>query len=265
MKKNPIVLALLLLSNTAFAASTPNLSNLSQAESDSIMKNFGNAIAFRSLEPPSSNGAIWGFGIGILGEVTGAGDLNSALVAHGAQEISAIPAGDIVLTLQGPLGISGELGFLPRMTIGGFKFKRTAFNAKWTFTDVLLRGETPFDAALRIGFGDNEFSYSQVVSGINDTVSFSSKATRFELAMSRKFLVLEPYIGLGLLSTSSKLSNTAAVTLYNFTSADSFEYSKSSFFFNLGAEVRLVFLTVGAQVEWAFGETTGAAKLGLKF
>jgi hypothetical protein len=265
--KTTRVFALLLglVSLSAQAGNTPSLSNLTQGEADSIAKNFGNAIVFRSLEPPSSNGKIWGFGIGLAVDVTSAGDVNSVLRAHGGQDISVLPAGDIVATLQGPFGIGAEMGFLPRMSISGFSFKRTAFNAKWTFTDLLLRDKTPFDAALRLGFGKNEFNYGQTISGVQDTVSFDSKALRAELAMSRKFLFIEPYIGLGLLKTSSTLSNTATTTLFNFQLSDSYDYSKSSFLFNVGTEVRLIFLTIAAQVEWAFGETTTSAKLGLKF
>ena len=266
--KNFFVLALLssVVSFPAIAGTTPSLSNLSQAESDSIAKTFANAVAFRSLEPPSSNGKIWGFGIGLAFDATSAKDLNDTLTANGnTQNISALPAGDLVITLQGPLGIAVETGFLPRMKIGGLSTKRTAFNAKWTFTDVFLRGRTPFDAAIRLGYGRNEFQYDQMMGAVLDTVRFDSKALRAELAMSRKLLVFEPYLGLGLLRTSNTLSNTAATTLFNFTASDRYDYSKSSFLFNIGTEVRLIFLTMGAQVEWAFGETTGSLKLGFKF
>jgi hypothetical protein len=270
MKKSPFFVLIagfysVLFSVSAFAGNTPNISNLTQAEADSIAKNFGNAIVFRSIEPPSSNGKIWGFGIGIGADLTSAGGVNSVLRAHGGQDISILPAADIIGTLQGPFGISGEVGFLPKISVNGFSFKRTAFNAKWTFTDVLLREHTPFDAALRVGFGKNQFSYGQTINGVSDTISFDSKALRAELAMSRKFLVFEPFIGLGILKTSSTLANTASVSLYNFQQSDSYDYSKSSFLFNVGTEVRLIFITIGAQVEWAFGETTTSLKAGLKF
>ncbi len=266
MKKSPFLGFLVgLVSFSAFAGNTPNISNLTQAEADSIAKNFANAIVFRSIEPPSSNGKIWGFGVGVGVDMTSAGGVNGVLRAHGGQDISVLPAADIIATLQGPFGISGEVGFLPKTSVNGFSFKRTAFNAKWTFTDVLLREHTPFDAAIRVGFGKNEFSYAQTINGVADTISFDSKAMRAELGMSRKFVIFEPYIGLGFLKTSSTLANTASVSLYNFQQSDSYDYSKSSFLFNVGAEVRLIFITVGAQVEWAFGETTTSAKLGLKF
>lgn len=262
----PFVAFAVFLSLSAVAGSTPTLSNLNQSESDSIIKNFGNAVAFRSLEPPSANGKIWGLGIGLVFQATSATHVNSALAAHGSTEnISALPMGDIVVLAQAPLGLGVEFGFLPRKTINGFSAKRTAFNLKWTFTDVFLRDRTPFDAALRVGYGMNEFEYAQTVSGVLDTVEFDSKALRMELAMSRKFFVFEPYLGLGLLRTSSTLSNTAAVTLFNFASANTYDYSQSSFLVNIGTEIRLVFLTLSGQVEWAFGETTGAIKLGFKF
>ena len=255
-----------IFSFSAYAANPPTLSNLNQADASAIMKNFGNAVVFRAVEPPSANGKIWGIGVGIAGDVTSATDTNNVLSKSGTSpNISALPGADLVLTLQAPLGLSAEAGFLPRMTFSGLSEKRTAFNVKWTFTDLFLRGQTPFDAAVRVGFGRNEFSYGQTTNGVQDTVKFDSKAFRAELAFSRKILVFEPFIGLGLLRTSNPLSNTANASLYSFTNSQSYEYSKSSFVFNIGAEVRLLILTVGAQVEWAFGETAAAAKVGLKF
>lgn len=250
----------------ARAGSTPTLTNLTQSEADTIAKNFGNAIVFRSLEPPSANGKIWGFGLGLAFDATSAGHVNEVLRAHGnTQDISALPAGDIVGTLQLPLGIAAEIGFLPRVTINGFSAVRTGFNAKWTFTDVFFHDRLPFNAALRLGYGKNEFKYGQTTSGVADTVEFDSKSFRSELAISPRLFLIEPYIGFGMLSTSSTLKNTATASIYNFTTANSYDYSKSSFLFNLGLEFRVVVLAVSAQLEWAFGETTGSAKLGLKF
>ncbi|MBS1960837.1 MAG: hypothetical protein JST04_01370 [Bdellovibrionales bacterium] len=260
------ILLLGLVPSFARADNTPTLTNLTQSEADTIAKNFGNAIVFRSLEPPSANGKIWGFGLGLVFDATSAGHVNEVLRAHGnSQDISALPAGDIVGTVQLPLGIAAEIGFLPRVSIKGFSAVRTGFNAKWTFTDVFFHDRLPFNAALRMGYGKNEFKYGQTTSGVADTVEFDSKAFRTELALSPRLPLIEPYLGFGLISTSSTLKNTATASIYNFTTANSYDYSKSSFLFNLGFEFRLLVLAASAQVEWAFGETTGSAKLGLKF
>lgn len=253
-----------LISVSTFAADQPTLVNLNLSQADGVMKNFGNAIVFRSLEPPSANGKVWGFGIGVAAAGTSAKDVNALIPnAH----IPLLPAADIVFALQGPYGIAIESGFFPSVAVKGFSLKRFGMNARWTFTDVILRGNIPFDAALRVGFGNNKFSYNQVSSGINDTVSFTSNALRLELAMSRKFLVFEPYIGLGLLRTSNTLSHSAGVSspLFSFTSADSYSNSQSSFLFNIGTEIKLLFFTFTPELDIAFGETTGAAKFGMKF
>lgn len=258
-------LFLLFILNPAFGESTPNLTNLNRAQSDAVIKDFSNAIVFRAVEPPSANGKIWGFGLGLLVGASTAGDLNSALGLTGSNEVSALPAADIVATLQAPYGIAWEIGFLPRMSLRNFAIRRTAFNVKWTFTEIMRPERVPFDAAVRLGYGKNEFSYEQVVSSVNDRITFESEALRLEAGMSKKFLVFEPYIALGVLYIDSVLSNTASAPLYNFTASQSYSHSKSSVLFNIGTEVRLVFLTLGAQLEWAFGATNASAKLGLKF
>ena len=258
-----LCLSTVLFASAAHAAN-PTMTNLDLSQADGIMKNFSNAIVFRSLEPPSSNGKIWGFGIGVVGAGTTAKDVNAALPN---QNIPALPAADIVGVLQGPFGIAFEAGFLPKISIKGFSAKRIAFNVKWTFTDEVLRGNIPFDAAFRFGLGSNRFSYSQTVSGVADTVNFSSRALRLELALSRKFLVFEPYIGLGMLKTSNNLSNTAGASndLFSFTTNDSYSNSKSSFLFNLGTEIRMAIFTITPEIDFAYAETTAALKLALKF
>ncbi len=250
---------------SAGADTTPTLSNLNRGQADAIIRNFSNAIAFRSVEPSSANGKIWGFGLGVLISGTTAGGINSALGLTGTNELAGLPAADIVVTMQAPYGISWEVGFLPRMTLRNFSIRRTGFNVKWTFTEIMRPERIPFDAMLRMGYGKNEFSYEQVVSSVNDRVTFKSEALRIEAGMSKQLLVFEPYIALGMLYTDSVLANTASAPLYNFTSSEAYDYSKSSVLFHIGTEVRLVFITAGAQVEWAFGETTATAKLGFKF
>jgi len=96
-------------------------------------------------------------------------------------------------------------------------------------------------------------------------VTFDSNSFRAEVAMSRKFFVFEPYLGLGLLKTSNTLSHTAAVPLFSFTSSDTYSNSQTSFLFNLGVEIKLLVLTLTPEIDVAFGETTGALKLGMKF
>lgn len=259
-------MALLLgfFATTVMAANQPTLVNMDLAQADGVMKNFGNAITFRSLEPPSSNGKVWGLGVGVAVAGTTAKDVN-ALIPNA--NIATLPAADVVVALQGPYGAALEAGFFPSVTLKGFSLKRFGLNGRWTFTDVLLRGNIPFDAALRLGFGSNKFSYSQVSGAVNDTVSFTSNSLRMELAMSRKFLVFEPYIGLGFLRTSNTLSNTAGAAnpLFSFTSSDTYSNSKSSFLFNVGTEIKLFVLTLTPELDVAFGETTIAAKLGMKF
>lgn len=254
----------LLGATASFAASQPTLQNMNLSQADGVMKNFGNAIVFRSLEPPSSNGKVWGFSFGAVGAATSAKDVNASIPSA---NIPALPAADIVFALQGPYGIALEAGFLPSLALKGFTVKRFGMNARWTFTDVLLRGNIPFDAALRLGFGGNEFSYTQNVSGVDDRVTFESNSFRAEVAMSRKFFVFEPYLGLGLLSTSNTLSNTAGVShpLFSFTTSETYSNSQSSFLLNLGVEIKLFVLTLTPEVDFAFGETTGALKLGFKF
>lgn len=248
-------------------AGTPNLQNLNLNQADTVLENFGAALLFRSVEPPSSYASIFGLTFGFVGAVTSADKINTAL--NLSSKIPAIPVVDIFTGVQLPLGLAIETGFLPKAKVGSFSARRFGANIKWTFTDLALRRKikVPFHAALRVGFTSTSLSYGQVIAGVQDTVKFESKSFQTQLAFSRQFGIVEPYMGLGYVRQDTSLSNTAtaSVDLYNFTTALSYGVQKGSFWFNTGAELKLLFMTLAAEYHNTYAVSSGVAKLGFKF
>ena len=248
----------------ARASDVPNLQNLNVNQANQVIENFGTALLFRSVEPPSSYADIFGVSFGFIGAVTSADQINGSLNLN--PKVPAVPALDLYAGAQFPLGLAIELGFLPRLDVGDFSARRFGFNAKWTFTDVFLRDQIPFDAAFRLGYGNTSLSYAQTIASIQDTIKFESKSIQTQLAFSRKFGIVEPYLGLGYVRLDSTLTNTAtAVDVFAFTQALSYGIKKGGFWFNAGAELKLLFLTLAAEYHNTFGLSTGVAKLGFKF
>lgn len=252
------------VSFSAHAATTPELSNLTQTQAEAVMKNFSAALVFRSVEPASSYGSLFGITLGVVASGTSAKDINDALTSQ--TDISMVPSADLVAGVQLPFGLAVELGGIPKVTVSDLAFSKYGLNAKWTFTDLLLRELVPFDAALRFGTARSHIRYDQVISGNPGQISFNTRTIQAQLAMSRQFAgIIEPYLGLGFIRQLSSLSATGSAPLYNFTTSQSFKHQSNSFWFNAGAELRLTVLTVAAQFDSFFGATSYSAKIGFKF
>ncbi len=247
-----LIIFVLFISISGARADIPALQNLTTSDANKALDNLAAALYFRSVEPPSSNGTIWGFGLGVVGSATTMSQIKSVTGKNGMA-----PAADIALSAQAPLGIALEVGFIPSITISSGKIKRGSFNLKWTWTDVF---PMPVTSALRLGFGATSFSWHDT--GANADYGYKARFTQFQASISKKLAIFEPYLGLGLISQTSNLSVTGSTPVAN--GQFSFGRKSSSFWMSGGAQLSLLILSLGAQVDRALGETSLSLRLGFK-
>lgn len=268
MKK---IIALALLAVLGFSTSAPRahadgnpqLNNLTLPQVDQVFKTFGAALSFRSLEPASSYGKIWGISGGLIGGVVNAKGIKNNI--PGAGNINWIPTGDIYLGAQAPLGLAVEAGFIPTLTLGSAKFGKYGGNLKWTVNEVFFT-DLPLDVAVRGGYSSAKVSYNQTISGVADKITYKSHQYSGQLMGSKKLLIFEPYLGLGLIKQSSDLGNTGTTTLYSTTVSLSNSLSKdyTTFWFSGGVQIHLFFMNLTTQFDSMFGTQVYSAKLGFK-
>ena len=270
LKKHLKILSVTLLllagpGSEALAFSPPTLTNLGSAQVDAVLTDFGANFVFRPLEPASSYGRIWGLSVGVIGSLAD----SSAIRANipGTEGLKYTPNAEIYLGAQFPLGIAAEFGFFPSLSVGGFKIHSIGGDLKWTFTDLVKAKSLPVDVALRVMYAGAGLSYAQTISGVADTISYSSSSFGTNLSVSKKFLLLEPYLGLGYLHTSSTLSDTGAITLFQSTVSltDSFSDTHGGIWFYAGLQFTLLIATFSAEYDDMYGVSAGAIKVAFRF
>lgn len=246
------ILAFFFVSSAANAG-LPPLRNLTSTEADRALDNLGAILYFRSVEPVSSNGTAWGFGFGVVVSATTMTQIND--VTH--QSGGVIPAGDFAVTLQAPLGLALETGFIPKIKIDTGSVKRASFNIKWTWTDVFT---APVHSAVRVGYGATSLAWRDPQSSAD--YSAKAKFTQFQLSGSVKLAILEPYVGLGLITQRANASVTGTTPLAN--AQYSYGRKSSTFWMSGGAELKILALSFGGQIDRAFGETSLSLRFGIK-
>ena len=248
--------------NKTYAA-LPALSNLNQTETDAVLKTLGTALAFRPVEPASAYGKYWGISVGATVDAASTSELKTAIPATSG---AYVPSGDIFLGFQFPKGLGVEMGFLPSVNTNGFTFKKFGGDLKWTVTSAFAKKRSPFDFALRAMSTSTSLSYSQTVSGVNDTVSYDAHIWGANASLSKRLFIFEPYIGFGFIKQTGTLGNTGTVQLFNsaVTPNASFSESSSSSWFYTGMQIRLLVPTISAEYDSMFGIKSYAVKFALK-
>jgi hypothetical protein len=249
-----------------FAFSPPNLSNLDSNQVDAVFKDFGTGFVFRPLEPASDYGKIMGFSFGVIGSLSSSSDIRNTI--PDTSGLSYMPNAEIYLGVQAPLGLAGELGFLPSLSIGGFKVHSIGGDIKWTLNDVSQDvSRFPFSLAFRAMIASSGLSYGQTVSGVSDTISYSSLSYGTNLSISKRILFIEPYVGAGYVRTNSTLSNTGSVTLFqtSVSLTDSFSDSNSGVWLYGGVQLWLLFPAVTLEYDDIYGAGAASVKVSFKF
>lgn len=246
------------------AATPPQLQNLSLPQVDSVFEVFGADLIFRPLEPASSHVDIFGLSFGVVAGVTSTKKVKDQI---SAVTINQIPAGDIYVGLHGPFGLALELGFIPALDVKDITLEQYGGDLKWTINKVFFGDILPFDIALRGMYAGARVTYKQTISGIADVIGYNTTLYGFNLSVSKQFLFIEPYVGLGWVGQEAKLSNTGTLQLFNtaVSLTNTLEKNLSSVWFYGGAQIHLFFANITAEYSNTFGVPTYAGKLGFKF
>ena len=248
------------LSTTAFAG-PPTISDLDLNGVNAVISTFGSSFVFRPLEGPASYGSLWGFSLGVIGGVASDSKIKDAIPGVSS---SYIPNAEIFAGIQGPLGLGAEFGFFPNTTIDGVHFNSFGWDLKWTASDLF---QLPFNLAFRMMYSTTSVSYTETVDGASDTIAFSSSAFGPNVSVSEKFLFLEPYVGLGYIHQSDRLSNNGTIQLFDesVSATDSYSDRSGSVWFYAGAQMRLLLLTATLEYDNIFGVSSVQGKVAIKF
>lgn len=267
-----ILLGLALLSTSLHAADNFKLDNLSQSDVDKISKEFSANFVHTTVTGASSS-KIFGFQVGIIGRKTSSPEIEKQVKAQSpSTSISSIYDAGIMALVQVPFGITAELTTLPSKSLGNLTFKRTSMAVKWTMTDGLL--VLPFNLALRGHYSTANLSYTDTINNsstgnvdVNSTVGIKTKSYGFNVTASMNLFVIEPYAGLGFVSSNTDVFVNASggTTIFNFSAAQAASSTSSGLHYFAGAEVNLLLVKLGAEYSNVYGVDRITGKVAIGF
>ena len=262
-----------LILSSAFAAG-PNLDNLTVAEADEVSKEFSSNFIHTTVSPASPLGDVFGFEVGIIGGLTDspAIDRLSKQVDPTSDDIDKLPHAAIYGAVSTPFGLTAELNLIPGVDVADVELQHVSLGVKWTFSKYL--DFLPLDAALRLHGAKSEMSYSDVINNastgntdVNATVAFDTTSLGANLTFSKKFFIIEPYAGFGFIKNSTDISveGSASISIFNFTTASTYETDSSGFHYFLGANLNLFIFKFGAEYSNVDGIDRMSGKLSFYF
>jgi hypothetical protein len=241
------------------------LPQLDPSQIDPLDKELAADLAFRPVEgaAPLTGLGPFGFSVGVSGVATKTSSIQSII----GSSPEYIPGAFVNLAVGLPFGLGVEFGFVPNVSIRGTSFSNYGGDIRWNFSQ-LLSSSFPFDMALRGMVTSASLTSDQEIDGASVNAAYKSTITGMNLTLAKTILFFEPYVAAGFANSSSKLSYSGDVSLFNsnFSSGTtSVSSSNLGFWGTAGLQVRLLFLQVGAEYATMWGNSTYAGKVAFRF
>lgn len=237
-------------------AAGPSFQGLSVSDAEDIIGDFSGVLNHTSVSPASSLGKVFGFEFGFLGgvvETPGVERVSNAAVP--GSDVKSLPHAALFGALSLPMGFTGEINFLPKLEADDVELKNNGLALKWTFTEVF---PMPLDMAVKASVTKSELSFTQTTP-ITATIDFESTITELMFLASKNFILVEPYLGLGAVSSDGKLSSDQSAVFNPATNSVSKKLSGSHLL--AGVNFNLLFFKIGLEA----GKILDSQKVSAKF
>lgn len=269
-----IFVLLLQLGSVAFSQ-VPTLDSISNEDLDTIVKEFSTGFVHTSATPPTSLGKVFGVEAAMIAGINESPGVEAISQRIDPQsEVKYLPHLWLLGGFSVPYGVSVELNVLPELDIENLKMNHMSAGIKWSVTDKFLKG-LPFDLAIRTYYSKSEMSYVQTVSNPSFPatstvkVSFENVMVGGDTLFGVDLGMLEPYGGVGFVSTTGTLRGTATTStpysLFDDLVSDQKESKQSSVRLLAGCMFHLTALNIGLEYTNLFATHRVSAKLGVQF
>src|SRR3989338_2677826 len=265
--KKMLLIYLFVLNSVAWAGA-PVFNNITKSALDTIVGEFS-ANGFHTTVSPltGSKKALFGFAgaeAGLIAGATRVPGLGSSTVS--TKEINYIYHSGIFALLNLPFGLTPEVSFMPPLKFGSIELNYYGGALRWNVTDVFLKF-LPFNFGTRLHFSKPSFEFSQPISGVNVNIKFEDTVWGGSLALSKKVLLVEPYVGVGFIQGNGDLSISGTGTFFNteVTTGQSASASQTDAHLYTGLQFTTLLLGIGAEYSRSFGTDRFTGKLSARF
>lgn len=256
-------------------ADTPSFTNITPGEFDNIVRELSANFAYSSQTPASSLGGLWGFELGLVGGITKTPEiLNIVKKADPAFKEDKFPHAGVLARVGAPFGLTAEAVILPKISVSDLDLSQYGGAVMWTVTDVFFK-QLPVNVAVKGYLNKTKLSFKQAVQRqgfagtVNGRITFDDTNLGGQLLVSKRLSVFEPYVGVGYAKSSGELSVTTddinyMGTIFS-TGGQSGKSKPSSAQLLAGVDVRLLFISLGAEYQRSFGTDSLSGRLSFRF
>jgi hypothetical protein len=259
------------------SAATFTLSSLTAGDYDKIVKEFSSDFAYSTVTPASSLGGLGGFEFGVIGGKTKSPELlNLVKTADPNTSFKGdLYHGGVIGRVGLPFSLTAEALVFPKKKFKEVSFQEIGGALMWTPTDDLLK-DLPVNISAKFHVLKTKVAYTQAVTitapvagAGTANVAFDDTLYGLQALVSKKFLMFEPYVGLGYIKAKGTLavdaSGTTTFFAASFASNNRAESKPSSTQLMAGLDVRLLMLSLGAEYQKAFGTSSISGRLSFRF
>lgn len=263
IKKTILIASLLTLPMVSMAAD-PGFDNLTKSDMETLAEGFGANFTHNSLMGASKMGTLFGFQVGLTAASTTVEEIDKIAKRNTGAGLKSIANAGLVAAVGIPFGIAFEAVIVPKLEADGAEAESSSFAIKYNINDMIPI--LPVNLALRGVHSTAKFSFDQTVSNAVGSVKNETTVSGVQLLLSPMIPLVEPYIGVGLLNSTNKLTTTVSGIFDTaYSTGSSKEESVSGTQILAGLEVNLVLLKFGVEYSNAFDNSRIGAKLTFGF
>ena len=219
----------------------------------------------------SSLGKLFGLEVGLVFGALESDNLASAVeeaTGEEREEFELLPYAGLIGAIALPFGIGAEVSLIPEVDIEDGVFSSFSLSARWSLTDFipLVGSFSPLKIVARAAYGSTDFNYEFSAIG-NSTEMADFNVTNTEIGITAGFnlFVLEPYVGLSSVRSSTELNaNTDNLLLPETLRSRSFSNDLSGTRALAGVLFKFPLLRLGVEVSNYQGLNRFTGKLSFK-
>lgn len=261
IRRSCVVLCLILCSLPTWAANF-SLSNIDDEDMKQIVGDISTNFLHTTVSGASTLGTLFGFELGLIGGQTNTPHINDLVkLTDPTATADKIPHAGLIGILTVPLGITAEMGLLPRLGKEDFRLSSTSVAVKWTPTEILL--DWPLSLAVKASYTQSKLAFKQEISNVPISYDYQNKQTAVMVMVSKNLAIVEPYFGFGTVSAKGDLA--ADVNTVFTSGVYELGAKRTGTIWVVGTELKLLVVKLGAEYTNMFNTSRVTGKLSFYF
>lgn len=261
-----ILAGLLSLFSVIAQAQDIPLKDLTEGDFKNVVGEMSANFLHTTVSGAGTLGTIWGFEVGLIGGMTKTPDIDALVKrADTSASVDQIYHGALFGAVTVPLAITVEAGLIPKVGSETFKAQTTSLAVKWTPSELFF--DLPLDLGVKAHVTKSTVEFKDDINGVATNFDYGQNQLGLTLLASKSFVVVEPFAGIGLVSSKGDLDVSGSTQVFDnsYTTGQSASVKRSGMMWLVGAQVKLLVFHLGAEYTNLYGTSRYTGKLSFAF